>query len=450
MANLSGQQVYSLARAAGASHAEAIMLTAISKGESIGWNPQAYNGDASTGDKSYGLWQINMLGDMGPQRRAWFGITSNEELFNPATNAKAALLILRSRGWRAWTVWSSGAYKQYMPEAMKAGGEVGENWQGIAEQAGAGGGQGVQEMSASGTTSANVMPALPPGATPDQIEDYIRENYPQAWGFLDVPELRTILIDAAKNSWTATKLQAAMQATTWWRTNSEATRNYFAVKGTDPAQMKALIDAKVAELGPEFKQLGLTTDVRKYAEYVIQFGWTSDQIRQNLAQQGLLQSASGGLKEGGTFDLTADDIMKMARNDFFVPMDRMTAEKMAVDIYSGAKTEEQVKAYLARLGAARFPGLEESGFTPGEYMSPIRATIAEALELQPGDVDLLDKRFSKVLEYQGTDGKLRPMTVSEAQTWARSQDQYRTTKGALDEAAAFAEQITKTFGKVAS
>lgn len=440
---LTGQQVYSVARAAGATHAEAIMLTAIAKGES-GWSNTAHN--PKPPDNSYGLWQINMLGSMGDQRRQQFGIANNEALFNPLTNAKAAIAILRSQGWRAWSVYSSGAYRQYMGEAQAAGGEAADTWQETAQQAGA----GVQEMGATGTTNANGMPALPPGATPDQIEDYIRENYPQAWGFLDVPELRTILIDAAKNSWTATKLQAAMQATTWWRTNSEATRNYFAVKGTDPAQMKALIDAKVAELGPEFKQLGLTTDVRKYAEYVIQFGWTSDQIRQNLAQQGLLQSTGSGLKEGGTFDLTADDIMRMARNDFFVPMDRMTAEKMAVDIYSGAKTEEQVKAYLARMGAARFPGLEESGFTPGEYMAPIRSAIAEALELQPGDVDLLDKRFSSVLEHQGTDGKLRPMTVSEAQMWARSQDQYRTTKGALDEAAAFAEQITKTFGKVAS
>ena len=89
-------------------------MAAIGLAES-GGNPRAHNPNASTGDNSYGLMQINMLGAMGPERRAAFGIQSNEELFDPLTNMKAAKKIFDSQGLGAWSVYKSGAYKQHLP-----------------------------------------------------------------------------------------------------------------------------------------------------------------------------------------------------------------------------------------------------------------------------------------------------------------------------------------------
>lgn len=69
-----------------------VAMVAIAKRES-GGDPNAYNGNAGTGDKSYGLVQINMIGDLGTARRAQLGIGSNEQLFDPLTNAQAAFRI---------------------------------------------------------------------------------------------------------------------------------------------------------------------------------------------------------------------------------------------------------------------------------------------------------------------------------------------------------------------
>lgn len=55
----------------------------------------AHNSNASTGDNSYGLFQINMIGRMGPQRRDQYGLASNEDLFNPVTNARIAYHMSR-------------------------------------------------------------------------------------------------------------------------------------------------------------------------------------------------------------------------------------------------------------------------------------------------------------------------------------------------------------------
>ena len=107
-----------LARAAGIPDDKIPTMVAIALAES-GGRSKAHNPDASTGDNSYGLWQINMLGNLGPARRKQFGISSNEELWDPVTNAKAALMILNSQGLGAWSVYKSGAYKDHLSSAQK-------------------------------------------------------------------------------------------------------------------------------------------------------------------------------------------------------------------------------------------------------------------------------------------------------------------------------------------
>lgn len=60
-------------------------------------NSGSHNKTSSTGDNSYGLFQINMLGSLGEIRREKFGIKSNAELLDPVTNAQAAF-YMTSRG----------------------------------------------------------------------------------------------------------------------------------------------------------------------------------------------------------------------------------------------------------------------------------------------------------------------------------------------------------------
>lgn len=92
--------------------------TAIAFAES-GGNERAHNRVAP--DDSYGLWQINMYGDLGPARRTQFGIASNEELFNVATNAKA-MYAISSQGsnWKPWTTFQGARYWLVYPAAQAA------------------------------------------------------------------------------------------------------------------------------------------------------------------------------------------------------------------------------------------------------------------------------------------------------------------------------------------
>ncbi len=80
-----------------------------------GGRPTAHNPNVNTGDNSYGLFQINMLGDMGPARLRQFGLSSNEDLYDPLTNARVAYLMSGGgRDWSPWTTYTSGAYRRYI------------------------------------------------------------------------------------------------------------------------------------------------------------------------------------------------------------------------------------------------------------------------------------------------------------------------------------------------
>lgn len=78
--------------------------------------PMALNNNAKTGDSSYGIFQINMIGDLGADRRAKFGLESNAQLNNPVVNAQVAYYM--SSGGTDFGAWGIG------PNAYKPGAGV--------------------------------------------------------------------------------------------------------------------------------------------------------------------------------------------------------------------------------------------------------------------------------------------------------------------------------------
>ncbi|WP_020671710.1 transglycosylase SLT domain-containing protein [Amycolatopsis nigrescens] len=118
MSKLTAEQIAQHAYQAGFRGQGLSTAVAVALAES-GGNSRAHNGTPP--DNSYGLWQINMLGGMGPERRRQFHLESNKELFSPAENAKVAY-ALSSHGkyWRPWSTYTNGAYRKYLGAARKA------------------------------------------------------------------------------------------------------------------------------------------------------------------------------------------------------------------------------------------------------------------------------------------------------------------------------------------
>jgi hypothetical protein len=99
---LTDPELKELLKAVGFKGQGLVKAWAVAKKESNG-RPLAFNGNAKTGDSSFGIFQINMLKMLGPDRRAKFGINFNSELLNPVINAQVAYHM--SAGGKNWSAW---------------------------------------------------------------------------------------------------------------------------------------------------------------------------------------------------------------------------------------------------------------------------------------------------------------------------------------------------------
>ena len=115
---MSKQAIKDLAISQGFSPQDAAIVVGIAGGES-GYDPSnstARSGlKAKTGEDSVGLMQINWGYHKDSGWLQDLGITSREQLFDPATNMKAAKYLHSGRGgFGDWTVYNEGIYKGNM------------------------------------------------------------------------------------------------------------------------------------------------------------------------------------------------------------------------------------------------------------------------------------------------------------------------------------------------
>jgi hypothetical protein len=100
--NLTDLELKNLLSLVGFKGNDLVVAWAVAKKESNG-RPLAFNGNHKTGDSSYGMFQINMIDDLGPDRRTRFDLDSNAELFNPVKNAEIAYYM--TNGGEDWSSW---------------------------------------------------------------------------------------------------------------------------------------------------------------------------------------------------------------------------------------------------------------------------------------------------------------------------------------------------------
>src|SRR3982751_384579 len=119
MSTLSRDEIGNFAKNAGFTGENVNIAIAVAMAES-GGNPDAHN--TTPPDDSYGLWQINMYGSLGPGRRKALNIAKDSELFNPAVNARGAKMVFDGQGWNGWTTFKTGAYKKFLDGGGGGGG----------------------------------------------------------------------------------------------------------------------------------------------------------------------------------------------------------------------------------------------------------------------------------------------------------------------------------------
>ena len=114
-----GYWLKSLLREAGFEGKHLKEAWAIAMRESTG-RPLAHNGNRSTGDNSYGIFQINMIDGLGADRRVKYELSSNAELFDPMTNARIAYrMSAHGKDWSSWAPYNGGSKERGFRKWLK-------------------------------------------------------------------------------------------------------------------------------------------------------------------------------------------------------------------------------------------------------------------------------------------------------------------------------------------
>jgi hypothetical protein len=142
-----------------------------------GGRPSAFNGNAKTGDLSYGLYQINMKGALGPARRKSLGLQRNEQLLDPMTNIRAFLQM--SKGATSFQPWDidAGGYAH-----GKQGAAGYQNWYKqfpqYAHDAGLQGySKGAWNLSNDETARVHKGEMILPASLAEVVRDGVRKSY---------------------------------------------------------------------------------------------------------------------------------------------------------------------------------------------------------------------------------------------------------------------------------
>lgn len=396
------------------------MAYAIAMAES-GGNASAHNGNASTGDNSYGLFQINMLGSMGPARRKQYGLSSNESLFDALTNAKVAYKMSGGgKHWGPWSTYGNGAYKQYY------------------------GGSGASVTSSGGAYT---------GATPKLSMSELAEKYGFTMSFLNAnPELRDkIFKPMVAEGWSQEMFNAKLRGTKWWKTHSDKERSYLTQLYTDPATAKQNFNAAYIAVHQLAEQLGIKDTkftrarIQEAAYNVAAKGWSDGQLRNYLGQYVYF--------DGGDFEGQGADTQNELRS-YAYSMGVHMSDKWYADntrkVLRGLATTSDYKNEMLRQAKAMFPQFSkqlEAGQTVADIASPYLQSMAQILELPTGSINLFDPTIKKALQYKNP-GTLQTETkpLWQFENDLRADPRWKQTKNAQDSMMQIGHQVLADFG----
>lgn len=400
------------------------MAYAIAMAES-GGNARAYNGRGL--DRSYGLFQINMLGAMGPDRRRRYGLKSNSALFDPLTNARVAYRMSNGgRNWRPWSTYLNGAYRSHLGRADAR----------IRNAGGSGGGGG------GGGSVGSVRASLDRGE--------LAESYGLTSRLINSSkELRRLFSQAVSNGWSPQKFQAKLRNTKWWKTQPDTLRQYLVQKYSDPAtwnqkrrQAAYELNAMAVEVGMDRQKHGTKWSglLRKAVYYRLAWGWSDERLKDWF---GTHVKTHGGYMWGEAGEVF-DQLHELAYLNGMRYKDWYKTASRAV--VSGRSTIEREESKIRRDAAAKYGAFAEqirAGQNAIDLAAPYIQSVATLLELPETDVDLFNTHVRKAMTGSQA-GSSFPLWQFE--NMVRDDPRWKKTNNAREGIMTVAHQVAKDFG----
>lgn len=298
------------------------------------------------------------------------------------------------------------------------------------------------------TSSSTPTPAT--SATPATSQD-LASRYPQ-WAFLaNDPEVGPILREAQASAdagapWTSDRIQAEIEKTNWYRSNSDSVRQAQALAATNPATYGQTVFSLQQQIATVAEQAGYYIDpslTRDLATRAQAQAMTAEQLRQAIFQ--LPGTWTGTSAVTGSIKQTAAQ--------YGITLSDSTVQEYARKIAGGVLTQDGVNAGLKELAKGKFPSIAkqlDEGFTVEQLFDPFRQQAAQMLGVSPESISLNDPKWNRALNQPTKDG-VQMMTLYDWQRLLRTDKSYGWdgSEQARNASADFATKLLRTFGAVA-
>lgn len=348
-----------------------------------------------------------------------------------------------------WVGWGDSGHKDHVHLSFNAASDINQGT--------------VSAASASEAVVADID-NLPPDSTPEQIEAWIRKNMPMVEPFLANPEIRAILVRGDIDELGDLEVEQLLRNTTYWQTHGPDSRAFDRLIGTDKQAAGQAVDNAKNVLGDYLAKQGVnTTDEQlgEAAKKAIRAGWinlegqpVNTAALADFAVFALGNQAGGGQIAAGETAFTADQLGTIAR-EYLVPLTRRQLEQWALDVTAGKQSEESFRSWMTGLAKARFgsdadlSGAIERGLSPSQFFQGHIATVANILELDDTQIDLMDPKWMPLIETVDGTGKRRAPTLGEVAQWARNQEGFKNTRAYKQTEAELGIQLARSMGALA-
>lgn len=346
------------------------------------YREDALNDNPKTKDLSYGLFQINMFGNMGPERRKWFGIKSNEELLDPRKNAEAA-----------YKLWSSR-------EKSKGKGSGFTHWSTYNNQLADEGNPNLKTGSAMEASTTTTTP------TPSDQADI--SKYIVARALLADPELGAIYkkYQGMQGVEAQNALQTEIRNSKWWKKTSETARLSIlsSLKKDEPSYVDAK-NKKIDAIRRSAAVLGGQLDaaaISNLAEKSLLFGWTDEQVNSAILDS---VKYSAGYIRGKAGEVSQNLFGAIRNYGFTISTEGPEFKNYVSDVLKGFRTEQDIIGEFRDRAAQMYPQYAarfKAGATLRDVADPIMYQVSQSLSLPYNDDLLNDSLVQRALQENWT------------------------------------------------
>lgn len=307
------------------------------------------------------------------------------------------------------------------------------------------GGRRVNGVKNAGASDADFEES--PKLTPEELA----ASYGWAHGFLNSnSELKKLFNQAVDGTWTASKFQAELRDTKWWKETSATRREAQITKKTDPATWNAQMDATILQVRQLAAEVGAAipaSKLSKIARNILETGMDENAIRYAIG--GYVEFTKKGTLRGeaGMHEYT----MKQYAYEMGVKLDTQAIKNQAARVVKKVATTQDFEDEIRVQAKSMFPAYEQqidAGATVRDIATPYMSLMAEELEIPDQSIDVMDPRIKKALNGLDANGKPGGVSLHEFQSQLRNDPRWAKTDKAQDSATNVGLKVLKDMGLV--